>query len=258
MFSLCTHECLIGAKTKGPLDANCPNVTSHNSAESDNHLIDHEEICKQTKALFLQCPSITNNMNVEQLVLKTHPDPNIFKISLPVSEYTFLIKCWPTNSAHLYENEKAVYKHLGPLQGSIVPVYLGSFEHLFEKDLKYHILISSAGISLEEVEKPDLLQISPNAYILIEETVKKLHSRNVKHGDLGLRNIVFDKRNCGFFLIDFEFSEVVKRDALKQKNNEQQLTVQIRRLIERQFEHEISYTKDPYSKDEPVRMQMYA
>lgn len=98
----------------------------------------------------------------------------------------------------------------------------------------------------------------PNAYVSITEAVEKLHFHNVSHGDLGLRNLIFDKHKLRFSLIDFEYSEVVRRDALKQNDNEDQLTVKIRGLVESQFEHEISFAKDPYANDEPVHTQMYA
>jgi serine/threonine protein kinase len=50
-------------------------------------------------------------------------------------------------------------------------------------------------------------------------TLKEIHRRGIKHGDISLRNLAFDSQ-LGLSIFDFSHSEFMKPGSLKEKNLE--------------------------------------
>lgn len=188
----------------------------------------------------------TNDNNIEQVQVQHRSNSNIFKISLPESRYTFIVKCTPVRKFNLYEQEKAIYRYLERLQGSIIPVFLDNFVQLFG-EWKYHTLMSYSGTSMAE------LDTLPSSLVSIEDTVNKLHLLGLKHGDLAPRNILFDKGTRTFFLIDFEYSQAVIKEGTRQDTNLD--TTDMRRYIKRQFDFELAMRK-PWIRTKNIKSQL--
>lgn len=114
----CTQACLLGLATGGPLDIRCPNIAHHGK----KHL---------KKSLFLR---MVQTQMKEQRDKVTDCKPldidgsrgTMFKITLTSHGYTIIAKGVQQDDIHHLRNEANVYHQLCSLQGSHIPVCMGT------------------------------------------------------------------------------------------------------------------------------------
>lgn len=226
----CTHECLLGVKNSSPIDPNCPNASHHPKDESGNHTTTPKKMRDLTKSIFLS--STLRRKYVKQL----SQYKQINTILLGTTGYKLITKCL-TNPRYWSEtprHEEAVYKHIETLQGTVVPVCLGSFK---TSSIDSYILLSYTG------PRVNLAQLPPQNH-LIAEAISKLHALDVTHGDLAARNITCSEDSeRRIFLIDFEHAEIVREGVknsllVKREAGEDEERERARQCVEGQFEEE--------------------
>ncbi|KAM4063335.1 ATP-dependent DNA helicase PIF1 [Hirsutella rhossiliensis] len=118
----CTQACLLSLKRGWDLDANCPNVPSHRTAEGGiRHPIDAGEFTRLVGERLRRNPY--RNCKALDGQGKVGATGVLFKLELAPYGYTFVGK--GTLSDHLYrlEHESRIYAHLDKLQGEVVPVH---------------------------------------------------------------------------------------------------------------------------------------
>ncbi|XP_044715978.1 ATP-dependent DNA helicase PIF1 [Hirsutella rhossiliensis] len=122
VWQYCTQACLLSLKRGWDLDANCPNVPSHRTAEGGiRHPIDAGEFTRLVGERLRRNPY--RNCKALDGQGKVGATGVLFKLELAPYGYTFVGK--GTLSDHLYrlEHESRIYAHLDKLQGEVVPVH---------------------------------------------------------------------------------------------------------------------------------------
>ncbi|KAF2216027.1 hypothetical protein CERZMDRAFT_15940, partial [Cercospora zeae-maydis SCOH1-5] len=197
----CSHACLKRLVAGTAVDPHCPNQSFHPSA----------------------VPTLQEFLNLVKHQLRTDTGPDadcmelsrsgahgtLFKIRLSSHGYTFVAKAVRARDSTTLSEELARYDDMRHLQGDIVPVSLG----IVELDLAYRsgtlvlshaLLLSYGGAQL------DAEMNAPHRHLfaaLGQAALSKLHLCGVLHGDMGLRNILFDPDTRKLMFIDFERSK---------------------------------------------------
>ncbi len=201
----CTQACLLGL-AGGPLDIRCPNVAHHGK----KHL---------KKSLFLR---MVQTQMKEQRDKVTDCKPldidgsrgTIFKITLTSHAYTIIAKGVQQDDIHHLQNEAKVYHQLCSLQGSHIPVCIGSINLIkpyYHRHRHYVcefvqlLLLSYAGTPVfKTVNAANLDRILSRVTTAIEA----IHSLGVLHGDPYPRNILWNEQVGMLQIVDFERSEI--------------------------------------------------
>lgn len=204
--SYCTQACLHGLAFGGLLDLSCPNVGHHGASH-------------MTQADFLSRlkTQLAKDRGVDAECVPLHLSGSrgsLFKVRLSYRGYVFVAKgLEPTDTAFL-RHEQQMYTHLRPLQGSSVPVCLGTVD--LELPWRYNggtytqfLLLSWAGQPLLHCGELNAGLIDPaiNLY-------RKLHALCVLHGDAEPRNIVYNAQDGRLMVVDFERAEHHPPEAL--------------------------------------------
>ena len=202
----CTQKCLLGLLKGGPLDQSCPNVEKHGS---DRHRIRAPTFLKRIR----QQLSKDLDSNCEPIGI--HGACGVpFRVRLASHGYTVVAKATPIWFTKRLEQEAAIYKRLGPIQGTYVPVCLGSIDT--EKPYRYDgiaelermMFLSYGGKRLDKL----LDNLTGKDKLLIAEqldkSTKAIHSLGVLHTDLELRNMLWDEDRQQLTVIDFERAQV--------------------------------------------------
>lgn len=202
----CTQACLLGLATGGPLDIRCPNVADHGK----KHL---------KKSLFLR---MVQTQMKEQRDKVTDCKPldidgsrgTMFKITLTSHGYTIIAKGVQQDDIHHLRNEANVYHQLCSLQGSHIPVCIGSINLIkpyYHRHLHYVcefvqlLLLSYAGTPVfKTVNAANLDGILSRVTTAIEA----IHSLGVLHGDPYPRNILWNEQVGMLQIVDFERSKI--------------------------------------------------
>lgn len=210
----CSHQCLLSLAKHGVLDPHCPNYTLHprttKEQGAERHTIDVEELGSLLHTQLLE----TMNTNVEPLGIQGARGA-IFKLTLASHGYTMIGKGTPPWYVPDLEKERAVYSHLGEIQGNVVPVCLGAI-HL-QRQYFYHpnvpifywLLLSFAGRSLDwqefETRGPDVKTLR-----------RDLLRRGISHRDLSPNNVLWDEAAKKLMVVDFERAIMtgVRREVL--------------------------------------------
>ncbi|KAK4119690.1 hypothetical protein N657DRAFT_666476 [Parathielavia appendiculata] len=194
----CTHQCLLGVVSGGPIDQACPNAGRHGSRH-----ISQVEFLHSLRA---------------QLAKDRGPDADstplylsgsvgsLFKIRLSAYGYTLVAKGVETGHLGRLSYEKNIYDQLHHMQGNHVPVCLGLID-LFE----HFLLLSWAGQPLSKcidgINKTVAIDLATKAY-------SELHRLQVLHVDAELRNMLYDEVRGTLMVIDFERAEFRGRQPL--------------------------------------------
>lgn len=208
----CTQACLLGLATGGPLDIRCPNVADHGK----KHL---------KKPIFLR---MVQTQMKEQRDKVTDCKPldidgsrgAIFKITLTSHGYTIIAKGVQKDDIHHLQNEANVYHQLFSLQGSHIPVCIGSINlikpyyyrhHFYVCEFVQLLLLSFAGTPVfKTVNAANLDEILSRVTVAMEA----IHSLGVLHGDPYPRNILWNEQVGMLQIVDFERSKIRKLTAV--------------------------------------------
>lgn len=129
----------------------------------------------------------------------------MFKVTLLSHGYTFVAKGTRDVFIPDLHHEATIYQQLRPLQGDVIPVFLGNVD--LEKkwwDLGYciiHMLLMSYG-----GESVDFIR---DHGVELRLMVEKMHGMGVSHEDLASRNTLWNSQTGKLMVIDFERSRIV-------------------------------------------------
>ncbi len=209
----CTQRCILGIVTTGYLDGACPNLTSHRKVGTGNrHIFDHlgsmRRMCRQLeRSLDEGCQPL--GMQGSRGAL--------FKMTLLSHGYTFVAKGTIDAFTPEADCEARVYHRLKPLQGTYIPVYLGSVElgRPYYLDLRVYIVrmlfLSWGGTALKGESISSLDRATREEVVALEQ---RLVSRGILHCDIRPANVLRDPKTSSLMLIDFERSHVKPRPIL--------------------------------------------
>ncbi|PHH53819.1 hypothetical protein CFIMG_008102RA00001 [Ceratocystis fimbriata CBS 114723] len=160
----CTRKYLLGLVKGTTLDSMCPNVALHRQNKSINDFSGHHPVSYQKWSQLLK-------KQIDELLYRGIEDlwisgtlTGLFAVTLLGYGYKFVGKGTPKSNADRFGNEACVYHRLEPIQGTFVPVYLGTidlckmdreFPHRSGHTLGFMMFLSWAG---------DRLSVSDKAY----------------------------------------------------------------------------------------------
>ena len=212
----CTQRCLMGLVNDGTLDPLCPNVLHHGK---DRHLID------LTAFLLLIRQQLSEDLDTNcKPVGRPGACGVLFQLRLQPYGYTVAAKATPVYLAHRVKREAAIYEHLRPIQGTYVPVYLGSIDlevpYLYEgiAYLVHMMLLSFGGKRISQRYKENRELVSQQ----VDTSARALHNLGVLHKDLMPRNMLWNEETGKVMIIDFDQAEIIEeqhRPVLGQISN---------------------------------------
>ena len=141
----------------------------------------------------------------------------LFRITLIAYGYTFVAKGTVRAFITDLEHEAAVYERLRAIEGSRVPVFLGtidlrSMDKIYYYDHRVYVVhlmcMSWAGYRVGDVESND-----DRARKLADGTLqslKSIHQAGVIHNDVRGANLLFNPETNNIMIIDFERSSLVE------------------------------------------------
>ena len=225
----CTLKCLAGIRNQRDLDPACPNFPKHRIVwRSRNHDLDLDGFAQRVRE------QLNADMDHHYYPLSIQGSRGVmFEITLASHGYVFVakgtVKSYRPNLLH----EGSVYRHLFPLQGSTIPVYLGNIDlerpYYYARGTKlYHMLLMSwGGPSLSAPTTP------VSCSVLEEEKHRSFHAisqLSVVHNDLRLSNMLWNESNMLWneelgrvLVINFERSHIQKREKRRRYQLEPRL-----------------------------------
>ena len=204
----CTHTCLLGLGHRGDMDPGCPNARFHRAKHP-------------AKAEFLELVKqqllVDTGNDADCIPLEIHgARGGLLKICLTSLGYTFVAKGMEQHHVQRLRHERRVYSQLLPLQGEKVPVCLGIAKlwqvyYYSGAQLSHLLLMSWGGHPLLAPTNKQYRLCFPK---MAEKALAAAHHLQVLHRDAQPRNMLFDANRMKLMLIDFERSELFRRQAL--------------------------------------------
>ncbi|KAH8431010.1 uncharacterized protein LDX57_008671 [Aspergillus melleus] len=201
----CTQECLLGLVKGRNLDRNCPNVSDHGI---ERHRLNRTTLMRRLKQQ-LSHPSLRPNTKLGCESLHVHGKRGaLFKITLWSHGYTFVGKGVPMEFVNGLKHEELVYSRLASVQGTFVPVFLGSlqlhrpFSYDGIAEIVQLMCMGFAGRTLARQHALDRHQMIQRAGI----SLRKIHSFGVLHSDPIPGNMTWNEQDRCVMFIDFERS----------------------------------------------------
>lgn len=184
------------------MDEHCPNVTLHRKGRSGSrHLIKAETLVQVIKQ------QLDKNIDDCTPMGGCGGSGAPFKITCAEYGYTVVGKGTTTYYWNEVSREADIYRILSRVQGSVVPVFLGTvnlakiyFLH-GAGEIRHMLLMAWAGkpISKTEATSPDISRS-------ISKSIKKIRSLGVSHQDLRLVNFLWNDELRRVLIIDFHRS----------------------------------------------------
>lgn len=191
----CTQACLLKFVRKGPLDESCPNVNAHRIGDSNHHALKSKHIAK----LVIRQIAV-NPENGCQPLNKQGARCALFKIVLKSYDYTFVAKeTVPAYVPHL-KHESSIYRRLAQIQGTSIPVYLGSVSMIRPYFLDvgvriiHMLLMSWRGEEVDSEHLSDSQRFS--FYKAIGDAVNELRQHGVEHRDTQEPNVLWNDESA--------------------------------------------------------------
>lgn len=198
----CTQRCLLGLKNGKVLDRNCPNLALHPRFKNiPYHRFDCQRLVERIrKSLDLcQMPIMPIDRFGSHAVA--------FKVTDMEYGYTFIGKGCTCASWSDVVGEVDIYRRLEPIQGSAVPVCLGSIDLDLSyishgpRILKHMILMSWGGEALERYGlENDIIQET------LYQTLREIDDLGVVHNDVHAGNVLWNEELNRTMIIDFNLS----------------------------------------------------
>ena len=173
----CSHMCLAGLVSQGPIDPKCPNAWEHGAGQ--------QQISQSTLLRLLHTQLNLDLDSMENLGVWGSRGA-IFRITLASHGYTMLAKCSPVYFARYLQHEAAVYDRLRPIQGIHVPVCLGiiplsqPYPYQGVVNLSHMLLLSFGGWKIHASINPEnQSRLLDNA----QQAMQEIHRLGVLHCD---------------------------------------------------------------------------
>ncbi|KAH9203516.1 hypothetical protein DL95DRAFT_399263 [Leptodontidium sp. 2 PMI_412] len=232
----CSQKCLLGLAFGGTVDDQCPNLEYHQGK--------HLRLSTFLHLVRIQLAKDRGrDADCKPFYVKGSRGA-LFKVRLSSHGYTLVAKAMKqADRKHLLQEAK-VYGHLRPIQGSCIPVCLGTVD----LELPYYydhgvydsmLFLSWAGRSLYQC-----LNRENEARILDKatRTLQAVHALQVLHTDAEPRNMLWDEQCERLMLVDFERAEILARSPLSSitPNRKRNRQGEIKRTVKGDdFEREI-------------------
>ncbi|KIE00682.1 Protein kinase-like domain protein, partial [Metarhizium majus ARSEF 297] len=216
----CTQKCLIGLVNGDFLDTRCPNVSRHmgnRPAPSDMkakayHPVNHAtwlELLREQWKKSLD-DGITN-LNI------SGASGALFRVTMLRYGYTFIGKGTPAPLIKYLRHEAAVYKRLQDMQGTSIPVFLGTVDlrpmnKIYYYDHRVYIVhvtfFSWGGRRLSSLELPGGLdkRLTDGAC----QAIRAMHGKGVIHNDIRDPNMLYNPDTKRIMIIDFDRASIVE------------------------------------------------
>ena len=203
----CTHKCLRGLLQRDRLDPQCPNRGLHPSTKRLRHTIDAPTL----RVLLRNQLDTDMDHNCTPLDIQGARGA-LFKLTLASHGYTLVgkgtVRAFIPDLCH----EGRVYERLRKLQGTCVPVCLGSldciypYEYDIGVEIVHFLLLSWGGVALNWIE-----------YFACTEKINQMEDQlkalGVEHRDERCLNVLQDETHGQLMLIDFERATVSQSDS---------------------------------------------
>ncbi|KAL1974288.1 hypothetical protein VTN31DRAFT_5848 [Thermomyces dupontii] len=201
----CTQACLVGLVRGQPLDPGCPNTVKHRrGTPTTKHLLTREDLSRLTRK------QLARNLDESYICMDRWgyygATGVLFKITLTGYGYTFVAKGVQSVDEPLLEHESRVYARLASLQGTRIPVYLGTitlqrpYPLVSLARVTQMMLMSWAGESVGARSWPDKVDISAER----KKTLQALDSFGVIHDDIRDANLAWSSERQVVMAIDFD------------------------------------------------------
>ena len=212
----CTQKCLLGIIRGQQLDDACPNSGLHRKGGNrlqTHHPVSHRQWLNMLEKQLKQ----SLDDGIEPLGLGGSRGV-LFKVTLLAYGYTFISKGTIRVFIKHLEHEAAVYKHLRPIQGVHVPVFLGAIDlrpmnKIYYYDHRVYVVymtfLSWGGYSTAEAEKHSSTKQSLEQEASL--SLQAVHRLGVLHKDVRPANMLVNSETGGVMMIDFERAELPKR-----------------------------------------------
>ncbi|WQF90495.1 Putative protein kinase [Colletotrichum destructivum] len=204
----CTSKCLRGLVYGGPMDKTCPNFEDHG-----HHHINREQFLR---SILIQLAQDRGRDADAVPLYLSGSIGSLFKVRLLSSGYTLVAKGVERVDLGRLRHENDLYDRLQPIQGTHVPVCLGSVDlvlpYYYGSGVFEHFLfLSWAGLPLfdfiNRTTKADIVNKVTAAY-------KRIHRLHILHHDAEPRNIMYDQKSGNVMIVDFERDEFRSRQPL--------------------------------------------
>lgn len=215
--SFCTQRCLLGLQQGGALDLACPNVLEHcRGRQTNKHLV------TATEMVHLLKQQLDANVDHYCEPLGTCGASGApFKLRCQSHGYTVVGKGTTSRLWSRLLREANFYQVLRSVQGSAVPVFLGSIDLKLTYflhgagEIQHMLLMAWGGYPLTESQWHD----KSSAKRALKKSYAEIRKLGVRHGDIRRENSLWNSELNRVLLIDFEQSDLVKNQAglLKRK-----------------------------------------
>ncbi|KAK8872288.1 serine/threonine protein kinase [Apiospora arundinis] len=204
----CTHQCLLGLASAGPIDKNCPNANDH----GERHIA-------RSKFLSLLHSQLARDRGPDADCVPLYISGSLgslFKVRLSSYGYTLVAKGMESADRLRLCHEKKIYDQIRDIQGKFTPVCLGLLDLALPQYCdggvyKHLMLLSWGGRPLlgcvDQVDKQTVIAGVASAFAA-------LHRLGVLHRDAEARNILFDAPTGRVMVVDFERAEFRGREPL--------------------------------------------
>ncbi|PLB40420.1 uncharacterized protein BDW47DRAFT_101086 [Aspergillus candidus] len=211
----CTQRCLLGLQTGNSLDESCPNVNHHRSGQNDpsRHPFSAEDLIISLKS------QVDENIDrcIPVGVCGSYGAP--FKLTCTTYGYTVIGKGTTSGLWKAVSREAQAYQLLRKVQGSAVPVFLGTIDlakiyFLHGAGQIRHMLVMGWG-----GESTARMELTPHLRREIHRSNKEVKALGIVHEDLKPDNVLWCEELGRALIIDFHRSTLRRRPAKQRQRS---------------------------------------
>ncbi|KAI9788265.1 MAG: hypothetical protein M1816_007031 [Peltula sp. TS41687] len=205
----CTTQCLLGLVRGLPLDERCPNVEAHRQVGSGRHALERDGLRQLVEE---QLFHDDDDAGFESLDRSGWAGA-LFRVTLISHGYTFVGKGTVAPLVRVLRKEAHMYSRLDSIQGTAVPVYLGSVDlaRIFWLTCSVsieHVLLMSWGGEEAWQREQDGVMLARET----RRTIKEVQQLGVYQCDVREPNLLWNEELGRVLLIDFERAKVKEAD----------------------------------------------
>lgn len=208
----CTQKCLLGLANGGSLDKACPNVEEHGT---EFHQIDQGTFISLLEKQILNEDIGPYSFTGCESLHQHGARGALFEVILMPYGYTLVGKGFPVEFRQIFKHEKMVYEHLASIQGTHVPVCLGTIDLSSRPvwydgiaEIPFVLLLGHAGTPINWItnNKDKPAKVIPKAGVpeAAADSLRAIHRLGVRHCDAFPRNMLWNPEVGRILFIDFE------------------------------------------------------